>query len=316
MLQLNKGGEKMITVLLATYNGSEHIRAQIDSLLSQTYTDFKIVIRDDGSSDQTPVIIAELAEKYPEKISVITGEPTRSACGNFSKLFEAVDDDYIMFCDQDDVWLPEKIEKTLAAMKAAEAKNPGSPVLVHSDLRVVDGALNTICESFFEFQQVPQHKVTLSRLLVQNYVTGCTMMINRPLKTLCGAVPPECAMHDWWIALVCALFGEIVCIKEPLMLYRQHGGNQVGAKAAKGIGFVKRKLQTLDRVRDNYTATYVQAKILLERYGEQLSNKDKDILEAYCSMTQKNKLQKIKLLRKYDFRKSTTIRVIGQYFLM
>ena len=100
------------------------------------------------------------------------------------------------------------------------------------------------------------------------------------------------------------------------MLYRQHGGNQVGAKAAKGIGFVKRKLQTLDRVRGNYTATYVQAKILLERYGEQLSNKDKDILEAYCSMTQKNKLQKIKLLRKYDFRKSTTIRVIGQYFLM
>ena len=306
----------MITVLLATYNGARHIREQIDSLLAQTYSNFKIIISDDGSSDETPLIIDEYCKKYPDKISLIKGEPTGSACGNFSALFEAVDDDYIMFCDQDDVWLPKKIETTMSAMKAAEEKSPNCPVLVHSDLHVVDGELNTICESFFEFQQIFQNKVTLPRLLVQNYVTGCTVMINRPLKELCGKIPYECAMHDWWLALVASLFGEIVCIERPLMLYRQHGGNQVGAKAAKGIGFIKRKLETLDRVRENYNATYIQAKILNERYGDRLSVEKREILEAYCSMSHKTKLQKIRLLRKYDFRKGTRLRVFGQYILM
>ncbi len=306
----------MITVLLATYNGEKHLRAQLDSLLAQTYSDFKILIRDDGSTDDTLSIISEYKQKHADKISLLLGEPTGSACGNFSRLFDEADDDYIMFCDQDDVWLPEKIEKTLCFMQECEAQHPNTPILVHSDLRVVDGKLNTICDSFFAFQQIPQDRVTLSRLLVQNYVTGCTMMINRRLKTLCGSIPKECAMHDWWLVLVCALFGEIVCINTPTMLYRQHGGNQVGAKAAKGIGFIKRKLQTLDRVRDNYNATYIQAQILLKRYRDDISPDAKKILEAYCEMAHGTKFRKIRLMRKYDFKKSTTIRVIGQYFLM
>lgn len=306
----------MIAVLLATYNGAKHLRAQLDSLLAQTYGDFKIIIRDDGSSDETPFIIDEYCNNYPDKISVIKGEPTGSACGNFSALFEAADYEYIMFCDQDDVWLPDKIEVTFAAMKAAEKGKTDCPVLVHSDLRVVDGELNTVCESFFEFQQIYQDRVTFPRLLVQNYVTGCTMMINRPLKELCGSIPHECAMHDWWLALVASIFGRIVCVERPLMLYRQHGGNQVGAKAAKGVGFIKRKLATLDRVRENYNATYIQADILMERYGERLSSENHEILKAYCSIPQKSKLQKIRIIRKYDFRKGTRLRVWGQYFLM
>ena len=306
----------MITVLLATYNGKKHLGAQLDSLLAQSYKDFKIIIRDDGSTDGTTDIINRYASENPDKISVASGTPTGSACGNFSALFDLADDDYIMFCDQDDIWLPEKIEKTLAAMQKAEQNNPDTPILVHSDLRVVDENLDTVCESFFDFQQIFQNKVTLPRLLVQNYVTGCTMMINRKLKTLCGSIPEECAMHDWWLALVCSLFGEIVCIDEPTMLYRQHGGNQVGAKAAKGVGFIKRKLATINRVRENYNATYTQARIMLERYRDTIAEEQLEILEAYCQMARSGKLKKIRLMRTYDFRKCTALRVIGQYFLM
>ncbi len=306
----------MVTVLLAVYGGEKYLAEQIESILNQTEQDFKIIIRDDGSRDNSPAIIKEYAKKYPEKISVIEGEPTGSAAANFAAMLDESDDDYIMFCDQDDVWIPFKIEKTLAAMRKAEGDNHNIPVLVHGDLSVADESLNITAPSFFEFQRLYQNKVSFPHLLVQNYVTGCTVMINRALKQKCGSVPPECAMHDWWIALVAQLFGKIVCINEPLLLYRQHGDNQVGAKASYGLALIKRKLATINEVKRNYQATYIQAELLKERYFDELCEKEKEILSAYCAMKQKSKLQKLRLMNKYDFKKGTTLRVIGQYFLM
>ena len=306
----------MVTVLLAVYNGEKYLSAQIESILCQTEQNFKIIIRDDGSRDNSPAIIKEYAEKYPDKISVMKGTPTGSAATNFATMLEVCDDDYIMFCDQDDVWLPFKIEKTLAAMKSAEGDNKNIPVLVHGDLSVVDEKLNITAPSFFKFQRLYQQNVSFPHLLVQNYVTGCTVMINRALKQKCGSVPENCAMHDWWLALIAQLFGKIVCINEPLMLYRQHTDNQVGAKASYGFALIRRKLATLGEVKKNYQATYTQAEILKTRYLNELDESDSEILSAYCSMKRKNKLQKLCLMNKYDFKKGTTLRIIGQYFLM
>ena len=230
-------------------------------------------------------------------------------------MLESADDDYVMFCDQDDVWCPDKIEKTLASMKKAESENGDIPILVHGDLSVVDSSLNVISSSFFEYQRLYQNKVSLPALLVQNYVTGCTVMINRALKQKCSPIPKECIMHDWWLGLVAAVYGKIVCINEPLLLYRQHSGNQVGAKASYGISLIKRKLATLDRVRENYNATYRQAAALLERLEDGFA-KEREQLAAYCSMEKKSKLQKIALMNKYGFKKGTALRVLGQYFLM
>ncbi len=306
----------MVTVLLAVYGGEKYLAEQIESILNQTEQDFKIIIRDDGSRDNSPAIIKEYHEKYPEKISVMEGSPTGSAAANFAQMLCECDDDYIMFCDQDDVWLPFKIEKTLAAMRKAEGDNKNTPVLVHGDLSVVDEKLNITAPSFFEFQRLYQNKVSFPHLLVQNYVTGCTVMINRALKQKCGSVPAGCAMHDWWLALLAQLFGKIVCINEPLLLYRQHGDNQVGAKASYGWALIKRKLATISEVKKNYQATYTQAELLKERYFDELDERDKKILSAYCLMKKKNKFQKLCLMNKYDFKKGTTLRVIGQYFLM
>ncbi len=306
----------MITVLLAVYNGEKYLKEQIDSLLAQTIKDIKIVIRDDGSCDNSPRIIAEYCEKYPQIISAVFGEPTGNAKRNFAKLLEVCDDDYIMFCDQDDVWFPEKIQKTLDAVKKAEGESGETPVLAHSDLKVVDQNLNTISDSFFEFQKLLQNGVTLSRLLVQNYVTGCTVMINRALKQKCGKIPSNCIMHDWWLALTAVLFGKLVCLEEPTMLYRQHGCNQVGAKASYGIAYIKRKISTLKEVRKNYNATYVQAAALLDCYGDALSDKQRQLIETYCKIQNMNKFKKINTVKKYDFKKGTRLRVIGQYFLM
>lgn len=306
----------MITVLLAVFNGERYLKQQIDSILSQTVTDIKVVIRDDGSIDASPRIIDDYCSKYPQIISKLEGKPTGSAKQNFSELLYKTDDDYIMFCDQDDVWLPKKAEKTLAAVRNAEGENREIPVLAHSDLKVVDQDLNVISNSFFEFQRLNQNNITLPKLLVQNYVTGCTVMINRALKQVCGRIPEECVMHDWWLALAAQLFGKIICIQEPTMLYRQHSENQVGAKAAYGMALIRRKLQTLDEVKKNYNATYNQAQALLNCYRGRLNQNQFEILQAYVKMQKMQKLKKIRTMQKYGFKKGTRLRVIGQYFLM
>ena len=304
----------MVTVLLAVYNGERYLKQQLESVLNQTVTDIKILVRDDGSSDASPKIIDEYCQKYPKKVFKLVGTPTKSAKQNFAELLKCADGDYVMFCDQDDVWLPQKIEKTLALMKSAEKDN--TPVLVHTDLKVVDADLNVISNSFFDFQKLLKKDITLPELLVQNYVTGCTVMVNRALVSKCGEIPKRCIMHDWWLALVAILFGKLVCLEEPTMLYRQHSDNQVGAKASYGMAYIKRKLSTLGEVRENYNATYIQAEALLECYGEQLNDNQKEILQEYCKMQNMKKLKKIRTMQKYGFKKCTRLRVLGQYFLM
>ena len=304
----------MITVLLAVYNGEKYLKEQIESILNQSVKDVKIIIRDDGSTDNSGEIIESYCKEYPDRISCIKGKATGSAQKNFAELLKNCDSDYIMFCDQDDVWLSDKIEKTYNSMLQAE-QNGDIPVLVHTDLKVVDDKLCEIAPSFFEFQKLIQKDITLPKLLVQNYVTGCTIMVNRALKEKCGDIPDECIMHDWWLALVAVLFGKLVCVDDATMLYRQHAANQVGAKAAYGLSFIKRKLATLDKVRENYNATYTQAEVMLKQYSEALSEEQKEIIEKYCSIPKMCKCKKIHVIRKYGFKKCTKLRVLGQYFL-
>ncbi len=302
--------------MLAVFNGEKYLKEQIESILAQTFSDIKIIIRDDGSTDNSADIIKDFCSRYSDKVFCLEGSPTGSAAQNFAKLLEACNDDYIMFCDQDDIWLPQKIEKTLDAMKASEGENGEIPTLVHSDLKVVDENLNVISDSFFEFQRLYQENITLSKLLVQNYVTGCTVMINRALAQKCGKIPRDCIMHDWWLALTAQLFGKIVCVNEPTMLYRQHSDNQVGAKASYGIALIKRKLANIDKVRENYNATYTQAQSLLDCYGNLLTQQQQMLIKTYCHIPKMNKFKKIQTVQKYGFKKGTRLRVIGQYFLM
>lgn len=308
----------MVAVLLAVYNGERYLKQQIDSILNQSYTNVKIIIRDDGSTDNSTDIIKDYCKNYPEKIILLEGKPTGSAAKNFAELLKTCDDsfDYIMFCDQDDVWLLDKIEKTLAAMKSAEGESTEIPVLVHTDLKVADCNLNVINESFFKFQKLNQKEISLPKLLVKNYVTGCTVMINKALRQRCVAIPYGCIMHDWWLALTAELFGKLICLPQPTILYRQHENNQVGAAESYGLSLIKAKLKTMNIVRNNYNATYNQAKLLLDCYGDSLNSCQKDLITKYYEINQMNKLKKIITVNKYGFKRGTLLRNLGQYILM
>jgi glycosyltransferase involved in cell wall biosynthesis len=243
-----------IDILLATYNGQEYLAEQIDSILAQSNQDWLLLVRDDGSNDNTVRIIEDYASRLPGRIKLVTDNENRLGVNlNFGKLLEYADTEYIMFSDQDDVWLPNKIELTLNAMKAAERIYPDKPILIHTDLKVMDSRLNTIADSMWSYQKLfPEVGDDLNRIMAQNVVTGCTVMINRKARAVSTPIPKEAVLYDWWIALNVCKHGKIVYLSIPSILYRQHSGNQVGAQRVNAVHFLKK----LRNVKELMSARY------------------------------------------------------------
>lgn len=234
-----------IAILMATYNGEKFITEQIESLLAQTYSDFTLYVGDDGSTDGTMDIVAKYAERHPGKIVILKDkEPHLGAKDSFMKMLEMVEDvDYYMFCDQDDVWLPFKVENTLAKMKDTERKHPGKGVMIHTDLRIVDRNLNTIYDSFWGWQGMkPDLSKDFRFTPICNAFTGCTMMINQEARRLSLPLDPRAFMHDQWIGLKVAKYGVVDNLKEATILYRQHGNNVCSCETTRRTLFHKIKL--------------------------------------------------------------------------
>ncbi|MBR4195984.1 MAG: glycosyltransferase family 2 protein [Synergistaceae bacterium] len=217
-----------IDILMASYNGERYIAEQIDSILAQTFTDWRLLIRDDGSGDNTPAIIEAYAEKYPGKIQVIHDNATcRSATRNFFELLRHAEADYVMFCDQDDYWLPYKIQITYDYMRKAESENSGRPVMVFTGLQVVDAELRSMDQLMS--LNFSENTYTFRELLPCNCAAGCTQMLNRQCYAGMGGFHEGIRYHDWWTSLYAAAFGVVVRVPMALILYRQHGDNAVSA---------------------------------------------------------------------------------------
>lgn len=305
----------MIEILLATYNGSRFLREQIDSLLAQEGgTPFRVLARDDGSSDETPAILASYEERFPERFRVLRDDTgaTGSAIRNFERLLAASDADVVMLCDQDDVWLPNKLRDTYALMQRTADSCPGVPLLVHTDLAVVDAALSPIAPSLARMQRLYPERSDFRSLLVQNTVTGCTAMLNAPLLALAKeGFPPEVRMHDWWLALIAAGTGHIAYLPKATILYRQHGANSVGAKDLAAPAGIARAMKASPR--EALGATYRQAHAFHECFSKRLSPSNTELARILADIPTKRKLQRILLLRKHGLVKQDLLRRIGQY---
>lgn len=221
-----------VEILMASFNGEKYISEQIASLASQDYPNWTLSVSDDGSSDRTVSIVKDLAKKDTRIQLSLNDEVFGSASGNFFALLEASRSEYVMFCDQDDVWDPSKISKSMEAMRKAELLHgEGIPVLVFSDSKVVDRNLNLIEPSFVDCLAWDPRSLTLTQLACHNVVQGCTMLMNRALVDLAvSAKPPaSCPMHDWWTALLAFSAGHVSYVDDRLVEYRQHEANVVGA---------------------------------------------------------------------------------------
>lgn len=307
----------MIDILLATCNGASYLAPQLDSLLSQSRGDWRLLVRDDCSQDDTPSILARYRDRFPERIVILPSSGERlGAAANFAELLAMTDGDYLMFCDQDDVWLPDKIERSLEVMVEMErCYGREAPLLVHTDLTVVDQDLAPISPSLWRFQHCdPVGGTALNRLLIQNTVTGCTALINRPLRELALPLPSETIMHDWWLALVAAAFGHIAHVQEPTVLYRQHGANDIGAIGFT-LGDVLRRISTLREGDVVMGRLYCQAGAFLERYRELLTSEQTKLLEAFATMEQVGAVERRRRILKYRFFYTGLIRNIGRLIL-
>lgn len=316
-------GNAAIDILLATYNGAPYLDAQLQSILSQSHTGWRLLIRDDNSTDTTPDIIARFAVAHPGRVEIIQDDkPHGSARVNFAALLDASTADYCMYCDQDDVWLPDKIAATFAAMHQMEDRHGRDmPVMAHCDLRVVDSQLRELYPSLWGYQRLnPTVGESLNRALLQNVSVGCAAMFNRALRQCAAPVPETARGHDWWVSLVAAALGKIAHVPEPLVLYRQHANNAVGATqwtlgglarnfAASGPGFIGAKKAIL-------RGTQRQAAALLDRHGDAMRAADRQMLARFATLSERNAITRRLDVLRHGFYFEGALKNIGMFVLI
>jgi len=284
----------MISILLATYNGARFLEKQLDSLFQQTVQDFVVYASDDGSRDGTIAILEDYTRRFPQRIFISQNRPQSGGTKhNFYQMMTRHKNDYVMLCDQDDVWKPDKIEHTLNEMTTMEARyGLDTPILVHTDLCVTDEHLQIISPSFKAAMNADYKKTALHQQVIQNTLTGCTAMYNRALADLLTEEPSYMVMHDWFLMLVASAFGRISSLEEPTILYRQHKGNVVGAKDVRTLKYKLHKLLGYRGVKRALTETYRQAESFLSLYRDSLSVEHRQLLLEYCAIPSKSKFGK------------------------
>lgn len=276
-----------VLVLMSTYNGEKYIEEQLNSLLSQTYKEIDILIRDDGSVDRTVDIIGNYINRNKDRIALIKGENI----GVVNSFFTLIDwakstYSYFAFCDQDDYWEKNKIEE---AIKKINKLNKNFPTMYCSNKKIVDSSLNIIKK-----QKNIKIEPSFNNAIVENIATGCTILINKNLLEILKIKKntEKIIMHDWWIYLVATAFGKVIFDNNAYILYRQHANNVVGSST-----FIKRiKNHIFDR---NKTKLRNQAIEFYETYKLLLEEEKKKKIEKFIQYN--TVFQKIIFLIKREY---------------
>jgi glycosyltransferase involved in cell wall biosynthesis len=220
-----------ISIAMATYNGCRYLNEQLASYTAQKRLPDELVVCDDDSTDDTLQILNEFAKTAPFPVRINRNEIRLGIKGNFSKAMSLCEGDIIVFSDQDDVWVPEKLAKIEGAFNQSPRVG-----LVMSDAQIVDEKLNSLNYTLWEsirftpeLQAKAQRGAALQVLCQGNFAFGCTMALRADLRQYVLPVPEPGFPHDEWAARLISAFADIVSIADCLVLYRQHPGQKVGA---------------------------------------------------------------------------------------
>lgn len=271
------GRQSKVQVLLSTYNGEKYLTEQLNSLLQQTHSHLHITIRDDGSTDQTVNIIQEYIKKYPETIKLYS-ENNIGVVPSFFKLLSAYtheEADYVCFCDQDDVWMPEKLER---AIKSLERGSKNVPMMYVTSTQMVTEAM----EPLNVWPPVPRRQPSFYNALIENIAVGATIMINRSaVLRLRSHIPnlEKIVMHDWWTYLVVSAFGKVIYDDVPSIYYRQHQSNVVGGQQGFKDKWIKKWLNYKKHRREK--VLWKQAKEFKRCWGEDIPSELNRELELF-----------------------------------
>ncbi len=219
-----------LEVLLPCFDGAPFLEAQVLSIHAQTRLPDRLLVRDDGSRDATRALLVSLECRFPGWLVSLPSGVRLGCRDNVATLLAASRADYVALADQDDVWDPHRLSAALELMIQLERTHSHkTPLLVHSDLRLIDGQGRFLAHSFHRAQRLDPKRTGLDDLTLTNVVTGCTVLLNRACVEASLPFPPAVVMHDWWLALVASRCGAIGYLQEPAVAYRQHGANLVGA---------------------------------------------------------------------------------------
>lgn len=278
-----------IGIVMATYNGERYLRAQVESLQQQTYPHWHLYIRDDGSKDGTIALAQTLCQEDPRITLVQDGLGNLGFNRNFYQLLAYAKEEYIAFCDQDDVWITTKLEKSLKLLQSIETPEK-KPALVHTDAELVDSNLNPIKARFIGKRG---NKKGINGILFANSVQGASTMINRSLANLAIPIQPRMPF-DFHLALITSITGTRAFIDEPLAKYRQHDNNAIGALAKKAASDAPAAPQP------TYTASFLAGVGVYQHLKQELSSlkpaSEKTVrsLREYCYLFEgKNRFRKL-----------------------
>ena len=303
-------------ILLAAYHGEVYLPELLSSLSAQTEKDFSVLFQDDGSSDETPFILSQWAAQDPRFLAGEEQGMHLGPKGNFISLLRQSSADLILLCDQDDYWEPEKVSRMIRRYSEAAVSLPaGTPILVHSDASIIDAEGHSVADSFFALQGWDPQASCLNQLLVQNNVTGCLLLMNRPLADLVIRYgnPEKMFMHDWFIALTAAAFGFVFFLPEPLVRYRQHSMNTIGASRSSLPRRALNALRNADRSRARIALTYSHAEAFRDAFGDALPDEAAEVINYYLRTRGLPKLQRLAAIRQHGYLMQNPLTRMGQY---
>ena len=293
-----------VAILMSTYNGEKYLREQIESLQKQTFKKWELFIRDDGSTDNTISVINKLQVK-DSRIHFLNDKKIQlRPMKSFLYLLSNVSADFYFFCDQDDYWLPEKLDLMLKVGKLDK------PQLVYCGLKCVNQNLIPLKN---DFENMMGTIWGYSRF-IGNDMPGCVMMFNSKLRNIAISSTKTyegIVMHDWWIALIAQTFGTIKFLNKRLVLYRQHGNNSIGA--GKNGNLMRKMLQrgVIKKQKKLVYQTYNQSVVFFNTFKNQLPKANKAFLEDYINSPQKGLLYRDTLFKKYKLKGTSRIRLLA-----
>lgn len=277
-------GGNFVYVLLSTFNGERFLPELLESLANQVYPNIRVLVRDDGSSDKTRDIVQCFASSHAN-FWVVPGENI-GAVASFMALLEMVRDHhgYFSFCDQDDIWHPEKVARAVARLQSSTDPDRA---LYFSRFELVGPDAETL-----GWSDVPAH-ISFNNSIVENIVTGATAVFGSRLRDLMLLAKPEYMVwHDWWLYLLGAAFGQVLYDQEPTMQSRRHGKNQTDMRMRSHENF-RAKAKALVRVlkRKRKVLPFQQAAGFGEVYAALLSEDRRELLKWMGRLHSERRLQ-------------------------
>ncbi len=289
------------SVALCTFNGEKFLSELLDSILFQSVSASEIIVVDDHSTDGTVDILKAYSVKYPQ-IKLNLQKSNSGPIASFEKAIQLTRYPYIFLADQDDNWKPDKIECMLISAVNCPVDKP---LLIYSDLEVINEFGNLLFPSFWKMADLKPHVSSFKSLLFGNPVTGCASMINAKMKEYLVSIPHGVLMHDHWIGLIAYGFGEVVVLDDQLVKYRTHGNSVTEKKQANLIWKIRTQLNQIFKSKADFLGKEInQAFLFGQKFGKHLSSENQKDLDYFIKLRHKSVLKR-KLVSYLRYKKAT-----------